>query len=149
MFITIPYGVVLTIHVSTFIFNILLVIIADTNALRWVMGWKETLNQRFMVWLHRLLSLGLAVSILSGAYLFLSNLDYFQSVSVPAFYVKIGLVVALVINAFVISRHMHVAFDRPFASLTRAEKGPLFISGAVSAVGWVGVFVSAQFIGLS
>lgn len=145
----IPYSLLLTAHITTFMANILLVIIADVHGFLWVLGKKETLPRTLMHWLHHLLTLGLTISILTGAYLFFANLDYFSAVIVPAFYVKVCLVMMLVINAFVISKHMDVATERPFKSLTKAEKIPLFISGAVSTIGWVGVFTLAQFIGLS
>lgn len=146
---TIPYGVVLTTHLASFIVNILLVIVADSNALLWVLGKKEVLSLILMRRLHQLLSVGLAVSILSGVYLFALNLDYFSAVFVPAMYVKIAFVIMLVINAFVIEKHLAVVSTRPFGSLTKEERIPLFISGFVSAVGWIGVIAAAQFIGLS
>ena len=140
------YALVLAVHISTFIINIALVVISDLHALLWVMGKVSVLPAARMRWLHRIVGLGLLISILSGAYLAAGTIEYL--LTVPAFYVKLGLVAALVVNAFVVGAHLPLATTTAFRNLTAAEKRPLFISGVVSTAGWVGVFIAAQFLGL-
>ena len=142
----ISYGTLVGVHVSAFLFNITLVIIADLLGLLWVLGYKRTLNRRTMQRLHYLISAGLAVSIISGALLFSTADEYL--LTVPAFYTKVGFVLALVVNSFFIGRHLKVATERSFRSLLGSEKLPIFISAAVSVASWIGVVVAAQFLGL-
>lgn len=142
----IPYHLLLGVHIGAFLVNIALVIVADCHAASWLFGWQQTLSRRLMTWLHRIIGVGLAVSIVSGFFLFLSHAEYL--LAVPSFYVKIGLVAALVVNAFVIGRHVDVASEKPFRLLTAAERRLLFVSGAVSTMGWVGVCMAAQLLGL-
>lgn len=142
----VPYGALLTAHIGAFVVNITLVILADALGLLWAVGYWEALPRAPLMWLHRLVGLGLAVSIATGALLFWASRDYL--LTVPAFYVKVALVAALVVNSFVIGRHLAVATSQPFASLESSEKRRLFLSAGVSFGGWFGVIIAAQFLGL-
>jgi hypothetical protein len=42
---------------------------------------------------------------------------------------------------------MHIATERPFKSVSTSEKRRLFVSGALSTIGWAGAAVSAVFMG--
>lgn len=55
----------------------------------------------------------------------------------PVFYVKMGFVLVLVINAFAIGKLARLAATKPFASLTKEEQRTLLISGALSGISWV------------
>lgn len=146
MFQWLSYQLLVGVHVTSFIFNIALVVASDLLALAWVLGKINRLPYKLMLWLHRLVGVGLTVSILSGAYLF-SQLDGYL-LTVPAFYVKVALVLTLVINAFVIGKHIWVAAEYSFANLRWSQRYPLLISGAVSTSAWIGVYLAAQFLGL-
>lgn len=137
---------ILATHISMFFVNIAMVIVADVSALLWVLGKKEVLNKRLMHWLHRLIGVGLAISITTGAIMFWDVRDYL--LTLPSFYTKLIFVLALVVNAFVIGKHFHVATERPFRELTKKERMPLFISGAVSTCAWVGVYIAARSLGM-
>lgn len=78
--------------------------------------------------------------------MFLTYQDYL--LTVPVFYVKMGFVATLIVNAFFIGRMMHIASTQPFASLSRNKQVPLLISGVVSVVCWIGAIVSATLLGL-
>lgn len=145
MFELIPYNLVLLVHITAFFVNISAVIIADVHAAGWVLGKLSTLPTRRMCFLHRFVQVGLVVSIASGFYMFYPLRDYL--LTVPAFYVKIAFVLALLINAGVIGKHLHIATSRTFAEVTGKERRLLIISGAVSTISWVGVFTAAQFLG--
>lgn len=54
-----------------------------------------------------------------------------------------AFVLALCINGYVIGSHMYIAAERPYASLSANEKIPLYVSGAVSSIGWVGTVIFA------
>lgn len=140
------YQTVLAIHIISFVWNIGWVVLSDFSGLLWITGKVKVLNAKFMKIAHYAVWAGLASSILSGAYLFIDLADYL--LTVPAFYTKMFLVLALVINSFVISKHLHVATTGTFVEVSKEERLKLFISGAVSTVSWVGVVVSAHFLGL-
>ena len=131
----------LPLHIGAFIVTITAVIIADLQALLWARGRLPTLKPQRLKVLHNVVSIGLLVSITSGFLMFLPLREYL--VTVEAFWVKLAFVGVLIINSFVIARHMHIPTTRTFLSLTKAERRPLFLSGAASAVSWIVVFVSA------
>ncbi len=56
----------------------------------------------------------------------------------PAFYVKMGFVLVLVVNAFAIGKLSEVAAERSFSSLQASQKRTLLLSGVLSATSWVG-----------
>ena len=136
----------LQVHITTVFALITTVIVTDIAALLWVAGKKETLSFGVLRTLHMLVWVGLVLMMLSGGTMFLSYREYL--LSVPAFYIKMGFVSALVVNAFVIGKHLHIASERSFASLSRVERRPLLISGIVSTVSWIGVVSAALMLGL-
>lgn len=140
------FGPALTVHIGTVFVLVPLVVIADLFALLWVLGRIDRLDVRILRTLHRLVYVGIALMITSGAIMFQSYQGYL--LATPAFYVKMGFVAALIINSFVVGAHLHTATTRTFAELTWAERRPLLISGAVSTVSWIGAIVAATQLGL-
>lgn len=59
-----------------------------------------------------------------------------------------GFVFALIINSFFIGSLMKTAFNHSFKSLALSEKLPLFISGSISGISWLGAIISAFNLGL-
>lgn len=57
-----------------------------------------------------------------------------------------AFVVTLICNGLVIGKLQHVATTKTFSSLTFTEKLPLFISGAVSTLAWVGATLGGLFL---
>ena len=140
------YEIILGIHIASMVWNIFFVVISDLAGLRWVLGFTERVNMQFLTITHRLIWLGLAVSIFTGAYLFSTASEYLFTV--PAFYSKMFFVAALLINAVVIGKHLSLAATQSFAETSGKERTILFVSGAVSTLSWVGVLVSANLLGL-
>lgn len=141
------YEIILGAHIAAFMFNIGLVVLADGIGLLWVIGKLKKLPKQFMLVAHRAIWVGLAVSIVTGAYMFWDLRDYL--LETPAFYTKVFFVLALVINSFLISKHLHAALGaESFAALEKKEKISFFISGAVSTISWIAVVVSAKLSGL-
>ena len=131
----------LPLHIGAFIVTITAVIIADLQAILWAMGKLPTLKPQRLKVLHNVVSTGLLVSITSGFIMFLPLREYL--VTVEAFWVKLAFVGVLIINSFVIARHMHIPTTRTFSSLSKKARRPLFLSGAASGVSWIVVFASA------
>ena len=131
----------LPLHIGAFIVSITAVIIADLQAILWVRGKLPMLESRRLKALHTVVSTGLLVSITSGIIMFMPLREYL--VTVEAFWVKMAFVGVLIINSFVIARHLHTPTTRTFSSLTKKERRPLFLNGAASGVSWIVVFASA------
>jgi len=131
----------LPLHIGAFIVTITAVIIADLQAILWAMGKLPALKPQRLKVLHNVVSTGLLVSITSGFIMFLPLREYL--VTVEAFWVKLAFVGVLIINSFVIARHMHIPTTRTFSSLSKKARRPLFLSGAASGVSWIVVFASA------
>lgn len=137
---------VLYIHLGTLGFVALLVLFADHQALSWVLGHKEKLDGKTIQTVHYLTLVGLVVMIISGITMALPLTEYL--LTVPAFFIKMGFVLALVINSFFIGKLMHTAVNHSYKSLAFSEKLPLFISGAVSGISWLGAVIAAFNLGL-
>lgn len=137
---------ILYIHLGTLGFVALLVLYADHQALSWVLGHKEKLNGKTIQAVHYLTLAGLVVMIASGVAMALPLSEYL--LTVPAFFIKMGFVLALVINSFFIGKLLHTAVNHSYKSLAFSEKLPLFISGAVSGISWLGAVIAALNLGL-
>lgn len=137
---------ILYIHLGTLGLVALLVLYADHQALSWVMGHKEKLNGKTIAVVHYLTLAGLTVMIISGVSMALPLTEYLFTV--PAFFIKMGFVLALVINSFFIGKLMHTAVNHSYKSLAFSEKLPLFISGGVSGISWLGAVIAAFNLGL-
>lgn len=135
---------VLQIHVTAVFITLAVVIAADVHGLLWILGKKQTLPLKRMEFFHRAAWLGLIVIITAGFLMFISYSEYL--LSLPAFKFKMLFVAMLLVNAFVIGKHLMIATKEPFASLSSKEKMTLIISGAVSTCGWIGAFVCAQLL---
>jgi hypothetical protein len=118
------------------------ILVADKSAFAWLRGKKQTISTQVIFISHWVVTGGLAGLILSGLVLFWPRRDYL--VMEPFFWTKMAFVAALVINSFVIEYLMHHAAARSFASLSKRERIPFYISGAVSTISWIG----AALIGL-
>lgn len=139
---------ILFIHLGTLGFVALLVLYADHQALSWVLGHKEKLNGKTIRVVHYLTLAGLVIMIVSGVSMVLSLSLAEYLLTLPAFFIKMGFVLALVINSFFIGKLMHTAVNHSYKSLALSEKIPLFISGAVSGISWLGAVIAAFSLGL-
>jgi len=141
-----PYEFILFIHIAAFISNISMVVLADALGLWWMLGKLSRLPEKIMIRLHHLIWLGLAASIISGAYLFWPAREYL--LTVHSFYIKVALIVVLLINSFFISKHLQLALSTTFAELSAPERTKFLFSGFVSLSAWIGVVVAATQLGL-
>lgn len=62
------------------------------------------------------------------------------------FQLKMMFVAILIINSFAIGKLIRVATTRPFATLSTREKIPLFVSGGLSTIAWIGAATLAFFL---
>lgn len=126
-------------HVVAIIVTGLCVLYSDEQGLMWMLGKKEVLNAKRIAVLHAVVSIGLALVILTGGLKALTALSYY--LSNPLFMVKMGFVVVLIVNGFFIEKLSSLATTRPFAALSKKEQFPLFVSGAASVLGWGGALL--------
>ena len=138
------FDTVVLIHLLTLAVTFSCIVFADTQGYLWVTGRRETLNKKTLDIIHRCVGYGLYGMIATGALLFWPLRDFLPSE--PTFRVKMFFVLALVINAYVIEKHMSLAYLRPFATLTLKERSLLFTSGAVSSFSWIGAALCGYLI---
>jgi uncharacterized membrane protein len=132
------------VHVAILVLTACLVVCTDVAGLLYLLGKKQTLSERFIVWAHRLIFAGLAGMVVTGIILFIPMREYL--LVQPNFYVKMMFVLALVVNAFVIGAHMKVASTTPFKLLPQSEKRKLFVSGAISTLSWLGAIFGGIYL---
>jgi hypothetical protein len=119
-------------------------IFADKQAMSWVLGRMERLDERTLQRTHLLMWVGLGGMIITGVIMASSYVD--QLILQPYFVAKMTFVGILFANGIVIGYLSPIASKKSFASLSVREKVPLFISGTASLVGWVGAFVMAKLL---
>lgn len=133
-----------TVHLVIAIGTGLLVLYADEQAFLWVLGKRALMDEKRVRVLHHAVTSGLALLLLTGGYMYAQAAPAY--LSIPTFVVKMATVLALILNTYAIGRFSSVALTRPFASLSHAERLPLFITGAISFLGWVTAFVCGLLI---
>lgn len=132
-------------HILSIFVTGLCVLYSDEQGLLWMLGKKETLEPARIGLLHDVVSVGLAIIILTGGLLVMPSLSYY--LHDPVFLVKMGFVGALIVNGFFIGRIALLSTTHSFASLTTRERLPLFISGAVSVMSWGGALLAGFLLG--
>ncbi len=126
-------------HVAAIFVTGLCVLYSDEQGLMWMLGKKETLNAKRIAVLHAVVSIGLALVILTGGLKALTALSYY--LSNPLFMVKMGFVLVLIVNGFFIGKLSTLATTRSFVSLSTKERLPLLVSGTASVLGWGGALL--------
>ena len=133
------HTIALGVHILSILVAIGGILWADHSAWHWFRSKKETLEHSHLRRMHAVVGTALGLLIGSGVILFWPMKDYL--LTEPLFLLKMLFVLLLVINSVAIDRLMRRAASFPFRSLTRAQKIPLFISGGVSALCWLGAIV--------
>jgi hypothetical protein len=131
----------LFIHIGALTFAFAGILIADHSALDWMRGKTDVAHPAAVFSAHWVVSVGLAVVVLSGLWLFWPMRAYL--LTQPLFWIKMGFVAALLINSLFIEAFMHRATRYAFRDLTFRQKLPLLLSGAVSTLSWLGAGVTA------
>ena len=117
---------------------------ADRMGFSWIKGKVNTLDAKEVAKYHKATWIGLLLLIGSGVGLFWPKRDYL--LNNPAFYIKMGFIAALFINSFFIDSLQKVATSKSCPSLNSKEKFPLYLSGAVSTISWIGAGITAFFL---
>lgn len=133
-----------TLHLLIAALTIVFVLYSDEQAFLWVVGKKEFMDQSKVTFLHHAISGLLALLIITGGITYVTAAPAYLSLN--TFVVKMVMVFVLIINTYFIDRLSAVALTRSYASLSLKERIPLFISGAVSFLGWMTAFVCGLLI---
>jgi uncharacterized membrane protein len=135
---------IVPIHVLGVIFALYVIIRADKYGFSWIRGRVQVLDAKVLHKFHYQAWAALCFMIVTGLTLFYPIREFL--LSRPEFYIKMSFVFALIVNGLVIGHLQTVAIKKSFASLQAKEKIPLFISGAVSTISWLGAFITAFFL---
>lgn len=131
-------------HLTVLACTAVFVLLADHQGYLWFSGKKQVLEMRILRRYHYAVLVGLLLMISIGLLMAWPVMNYL--LSTPAFYIKMTFVATLFLNSFVIWKFLPISTTRAFATLTFREKVPLFISGAVSGLCWVGAATAAFFL---
>ena len=137
-------NIVLPLHFTSLLFVAWNVLNADHMGFNWIRGKVDKLDEKKVRTYHYGTWIGLGLMITTGLFLFWPSRDYL--LTRPQFFVKMGFVVALIINGFIIGRLQKTAITKTYVSLSTKEKLPLFISGASSTLCWLGAATFAYFL---
>lgn len=140
------YSIVISVHLATLAVLVPLILYTDHLAVKWFLGYTDTLPERRMRSLHRVIGGGLVLMIASGAVLF-SSVSAYLLIS-TAFLVKVGFVAVLVVNSVCIGFLMRIAFTTPFKDVPSGTQTYLLLSGVVSSGSWIGAVIAALNLGL-
>jgi uncharacterized membrane protein len=124
------------IHLATLLVTATIILYSDHEGFNYMTGRKVVLSTRTIHWSHRLVWAGLILMLMTGVVLILESWAYY--LQEPVFYLKMGFVLILILNAFAIGKLSRVATERAFFELTGEERRTLLLSGVLSAVGWFG-----------
>lgn len=136
--------ILLPLHLITLGFIFWTIIHADHLAFTWIRGKIAILPKEKIQKYHRNTWIGLSCMILTGFLLFWPMREFL--LTQPQFYAKMAFVLTLIANGFVIGHLQKVALTKSFNQLTLKEKIPLFISGGISTLAWVGAALGGLFL---
>lgn len=134
----------LPLHLLSLLFVAWNVFHADHMGFDWIRGKVSVLNESVVKKYHTRTWIGLGLMIITGFILFWPMHEYLLGRT--QFSIKMAFVVTLICNGFVINHLMKRATTHTFKELSFSEKLPLFISGAVSTIAWLGAAITAFFI---
>ena len=124
------------VHLAIFLVTVVAILYADHLGFDYMRGKRTLLPPRLVSRLHYGVFTGLALMIATGSFLFMRTSGYY--LNEPLFFVKVGFVLPLILNGWFIAKMSRIASERPFTLLSREERSLLFLSGALSAIGWIG-----------
>ncbi len=131
------------IHVAILICTMVGILYADHLAVQYVRGVRPYINASVAKRLHYGVWVGLMGMILTGFFLVQPLWEYYAGEA--SFYIKMGFVLALIFNSWVIGTLAPLAATKQFQELTSEEKKMLILSGSISGISWVGAAVLGFF----
>lgn len=139
-----PY--ILLVHIATASSIVVLILWTDKYIFTWIRGNISYLDFKKIKRVHYSMWLGLSIMIATGTLLFYPYKDFLQDL--PAFQLKIGFVITLIINSFYIDTVMHHAQEKLYSELSNTTKIKFLTAGIVSGLSWVGTITAAFMLNL-
>ena len=136
--------IILPVHLLVLTFIGITILRADHMAFAWMRGKTTHLDEAKVKKLHRHMSIGLVLMIITGLLMFWPMHTYF--LHRVQFFAKMTFVLVLIINAFVIGHLQKKTFNRKYGELTFREKLPLITSAAISTFAWLGALAGGFYI---
>jgi hypothetical protein len=127
-----------SLHLGIFLITLIFIVRADHEGFSYVRGKRAVLDANRVIFYHRIIWVGLVLMITTGVLLMRPAWEFY--IADPIFIAKMVFVLGLVVNGFFIGALSRIATKKPFVALTTRERVPLFISGAISVVAWIGSF---------
>lgn len=134
----------LFLHILTLSFVIWNIVCADHLGWNWVRGKIPILDKRSVEQYHRRVWVGLSLMIITGVCLFWPLREYL--LERLQFYIKMTFILVLIINGFAIGKLQRIAETKTFKSLSLKEKTPLFVSGTLSTIAWLGTILGGWYL---
>lgn len=129
------------VHLAILLITAVVILYADHLGFDYFRQKRLLIDRTQMRITHYAVLAGLFGMVVTGLFLMLPRWRFY--LSEPVFYVKMAFVLILIFNATFIARMSHLASETPFSLLEPDERNAFMVSGALSAVGWIG----AAFIG--
>jgi hypothetical protein len=130
-------------HVLALLYVAWNIVHADKLGLAWMRGKIATIDKKTITKYHHGTWLGIVLMLLTGSAIFSTVMD---KIVYPQFAMKMGFVLVIVLNSFIIGQLIKIPTTKTFASLTTKEKIPLYLSGLLSFASWGGAIIAAMFI---
>lgn len=136
--------IILPLHLLTLAFIAWNVFHADHMAFSWVAGKPINLDAVLVKKYHHRVWFGLILMIITGLILFYPPREYL--LGRVQFYVKMAFVFGLIVNSIAIGYLQKRAIKHSYKELSFGEKLPLFISGGISTLCWLGATLGGFFL---
>lgn len=130
-------------HGSIFMVTAAIILYSDHKGFNYFKGKEKLLTEKFVKWSHLLVWIGLILMIATGVMLTIPAWEY--RLSQPEFYIKMSFVLVLIMNAVAIGKLSKQASVKSFDELESEDKKTLLVSGALSAMGWIGAATIGAF----
>lgn len=136
--------IILPIHLLILAFIVWNIVRADHLGWSWVRGKISILDRKIVQLYYKRVWIGLCLMVVTGVCLFWPLREFL--LERQQFYVKMTFITILIINGFAIGKLQRVAETKTFASLSLKQRIPLFVSGAISTLAWLGAIFGGLYL---
>ena len=138
--------IALVLHGITLLFTLGVVAHSYLMGFNWMRGKVNTLDEKKVTRYHYYAWVGIVLMIITGASAFSAHAAEF--LTKWQFHAKMGVLVILITNCFVINHLIKNAWQSSFKNLPKNKKIPIIISATIATLCWTAILVLAMFIGI-
>ncbi len=136
---------ILPFHILSLLVTLYFIVRSDLLAVQWVRGKSPMLDLDRLKRYHYAVAVGLIAMIITGVSMAIPAVNS-GSIYTTSLAIKLSFVALLIVNSFVINKHLVIPSKKKFVELSNREKYILFASGAASTIGWLGALIAAFFL---